>query len=209
MFSGVVQRGTEAYRRGIFAVLTSVLGPRRPAASSLDFGSGDGWFAQQMLATGLVSKVTAVEVQPREKCFVQPVLFDGGRLPFPDRSFDLAYSIDVLHHCDDPRASLLDLMRCTSRLLVIKDHTYSSAFCLRMLRLLDAQGNRRFGVPTPYHFQRRWEWLLDRTSGIQAADAHSPRPHVTPEFSAGRPTAFSSSPFGSERKNHVPAGRRP
>jgi hypothetical protein len=159
MFSGVVQRGTEAYRRGVFDVLASVLGPRRPAANSLDFGSGDGWFAQQMLAAGLVSKVTAVEVQPRKKCFVQPVLFDGGRLPFPDRCFDLAYSIDVLHHCDDPRASLSDLMRCTSRLLVIKDHTYSSALCLRMLQLLDAQGNRRFGVPTPYHFQRRWEWL--------------------------------------------------
>ena len=100
-----------------------------------------------------------MEVQSRNHCLVQPVLFDGRHLPFPDRSFELAYSIDVLHHCDDPQASLREMLRCTARLLVIKDHTYRTPFGRLTLSILDELGNRRFGIPSLYHFQRAWQWF--------------------------------------------------
>jgi SAM-dependent methyltransferase len=177
MFGEALQRSAETYRRRVFDVLKPLLALDRPVATGLDFGSGDGWFAQQMLAVGLVSKITAVEVQLRKECLVKPILFDGHRLPFPDRSFDLTYSIDVLHHCEDPNASLLEAIRCTSRLLVVKDHTYRSSLGWLGLCILDELGNRRFGIPSPYRYQRIWEWFpLIEQNGFKLRTLIHPAP---------------------------------
>jgi SAM-dependent methyltransferase len=159
MFSGALQRAGAAYRRRVFDLVRSLLSSDPRAATALDFGSGDGWFAQQMRAAELAAEITCAEVKAPEACYVQPVLFDGRRLPFADRSFELGYTIDVLHHCDDPRESLRELLRCTSRLLLIKDYTYSRLLERLALRFLDELGNWPFGLAAPHHFQRKWEWF--------------------------------------------------
>jgi len=79
-------------------------------------------------------------------------------LPFADRAFDLGYSIDVLHHCPEPRLNLCELLRCTGRYLLLKDHTYRSRAGWLALAVMDELGNRRFGVRSRYHYQRGWEW---------------------------------------------------
>jgi SAM-dependent methyltransferase len=159
MLNGALERGLDVYRRGIFAILKPLLSSKQPIATALDFGSGDGWFAQQFVTEGLLANVTAVDVHDREHFLVRPVIFDGRRLPFSDRSFDLVYAVDVLHHCEDPRASLREMIRCSARFLVIKDHTYRNILGRLSLGILDEIGNRRFGIPSLYHYQRAWEWF--------------------------------------------------
>lgn len=146
------------YRRRVFALLRDVLQPYAPVARLLDFGAGDGWFAHIFRESKLAKEVLAVDVRPRKTCFVPTLPYDGQRLPFADRAFEMVTSIDVLHHCPEPLASLREALRCCGRYFLIKDHTYRGLTGKLALCLLDEVGNRRFGVPSPYHYQRAFEW---------------------------------------------------
>ena len=147
------------YRQRILEKICQLIEPLGPLESALDFGSGDGFFASQWKNMGTVRSVTAVDVLERKTSFVVPTLYGGERLPFSDNSFDLAYAIDVLHHCCDPPTALGDLARCSRKYLLVKDHTYQGRVGKLTLGLLDEIGNRRFGIRSPYLYQRGWAWV--------------------------------------------------
>jgi SAM-dependent methyltransferase len=148
-----------AYRRNLLEHFRRHLGEIGPLVTALDFGSGDGWFAHAAMESGLVENVVCVDVQARRRSYVEPVLYDGRVLPFADHSFDLVYALDVLHHTPAPAETLRDALRCSGRYFVLKDHTYRRPAGKLVLAMLDEIGNRRFGVPSLYHYQRGWEWL--------------------------------------------------
>lgn len=161
-----------AYRENILALVQPMLQDLE-CHSVLDFGCGDGWFATQFGARLWPGKITPLDVYKRPNCLVDPVIYSGDKIPFEDRQFSLAYAIDVLHHCVSPEASLLDLIRCTDRYLVIKDHTYSSPLGYAALCILDELGNRRFRIPSLYHYQRRWDWVkLIESNGMRRVALH-------------------------------------
>lgn len=139
--------------------MESALEPLGPIESALDFGSGDGFFAARLAQAGRAGRVTPVDVVERERSEVAPVLYPGDRLPFDDASFDLAYAVDVLHHCPRPIDALKDLARCTRKYLLLKDHNHHGLAGKLTLAVLDELGNRRFGIPSPYLYQRDWEWV--------------------------------------------------
>jgi SAM-dependent methyltransferase len=147
-----------SYRPRILQQLRESLAPLQ-VARALDFGCGDGYFASEIGRLPNIEQVVPVDVVERPASLVQPQLYDGARLPFDDGSFRLAYAIDVLHHCPDPIAAIDDMARCSSRYLLIKDHTYHTAAGKTLLALLDELGNRRFGIPSPYLYQRDWQWV--------------------------------------------------
>jgi SAM-dependent methyltransferase len=139
--------------------MDALLRPRGPFASALDFGAGDGWFTDRVRSTKLATDVVGIDVVKRAHNVVEPLIYSGDRIPFEDRTFDLVYAVDVLHHVPDPRRGLADLARCSRQWMLLKDHTYSSRFGFVTLSVLDEIGNRRFGVPSIYRYQRGWEWL--------------------------------------------------
>lgn len=147
------------YRQRILQDIKRLIEPLGTVESALDFGSGDGFYASQWRHGSTIRSVTPVDVVERKNSIVVPTLYGGDRLPFTDQSFELAYAIDVLHHCHDPGAALRDLMRCSSKYLLIKDHTYKGRMGKLTLGLLDEIGNRRFGIPSPYLYQYRWTWV--------------------------------------------------
>ena len=145
--------------------------------SALDFGCGDGFFATRMPTVLGTPNITPVDVYLRPNCLVKPLIYDGAVLPFADRQFDLSYAIDVLHHCKDPLANLRDLLRCTRRYLFLKDHTYASPVGYAALCVLDELGNRRFHIPSLYHYQRRWSWVeMIEASGMRRVELIAPAP---------------------------------
>lgn len=148
-----------AYKDAVFEHLARLLAQRGQYDRALDFGSGDGWFAQQLKSAGAFREVVAIDVQRRRRELVEPLLYDGQRLPFPDRSFDLVYAVDVLHHCPDPATGLHEMLRVSRGDVVLKDHTFENLVGRFLLALMDELGNRRFGVPSLYQYQRGWEWL--------------------------------------------------
>lgn len=171
-----------AYRNRVFHLSRGLLLPHLPVQRALDFGSGDGWFANRFLEDGAVRDLVPLDVLRRRTVLREPVLYDGRQIPFPDHSFDLVYAIDALHHCPDPIAAIDEIARCSRRFVMIKDHTYRSRLGWWVLSGLDELGNRRFGVPSPHHYQRNWSWLehLERSGfsrrGFIYPAACDPRP---------------------------------
>jgi SAM-dependent methyltransferase len=165
-----------SYRDHILTLASPML-KRIEVQSVLDFGCGDGFFATRMPAVLGQAVITPIDVYRRPNCLVEPIIYDGGVLPFADRQFDLAYAIDVLHHCKDPLANLRDLMRCTGRYLFLKDHTYTNAAGYAALCILDELGNRRFHIPSLYHYQKRMAWVqLIESSGFRRVELIHPAP---------------------------------
>ena len=147
------------YRKRIFSLITRLLNDLAAPASILDFGCGDGWFASQISNRLPNAALTGIDVKRRKEVLLEPVIYPpGDPLPFADASFDLVYAIDVLHHCDSPQRYLDELARVAQRYILIKDHTYTGALGYWALAILDELGNRRFGIPSPQHYQRGWEW---------------------------------------------------
>jgi SAM-dependent methyltransferase len=68
-----------------------------PGSKILEFGAGDGWQACELQRRGF--KVTAIDAHPPRDGQHHPVAsYDGSRLPYPDASFDVVYSSNVLEH---------------------------------------------------------------------------------------------------------------
>ncbi len=170
------------YRDNVFRQMRSLLASHAPLGKALDFGSGDGWFASRLQEEGLVRDVSPLDVQRRKTVVREPILYDGRRIPFADRSFDLVYAVDVLHHCPDPLAAIDEMARCGGRYVLIKDHTYLSTLGWWVLAGLDEIGNRRFGVPSPHRYQRGWSWL-DHLESL----GFSRRGFLYPAFCDSRP----------------------
>lgn len=145
------------YRGRILDSAVSLLESGTSASTLLDFGGGDGWFGANLRRLGLVQMAVCTEVKIRA-AGVKPVLFDGKKLPFPDRAFELSAAVDVLHHCPNPLEALHEVLRCTAKQFLLKDHTCAGRLDRALLIALDEIGNRRFGVASPGHYQERWGW---------------------------------------------------
>lgn len=88
--------------------------------SMLDFGFGNGQYAAAFAEAG--ASVSGVEVNQvlvdlacesvhAQGLSVDLRLYDGVTLPFPNNSFDYAYSLSVLEHVSDLRSSLTEIAR--------------------------------------------------------------------------------------------------
>jgi len=162
------------YRPRVLEKLLQIVTPLE-ITSALDFGAGDGYFATHIEKISGIRKIVAVDVVKRKHSLLEPLLYDGQKLPFEDQSFDLVYAVDVVHHCLDPIKALDDMMRCTHRYLLLKDHNYTSYLGYWTLSALDEIGNRRFGIPSPQLYQKNWKWLeyIER-SGFRRIDFTCP-----------------------------------
>lgn len=145
------------YRNNIRASICEITRSLRNE-KSLDFGCGDGWFASQLNGNNAFGTIVPVDIKIRKKTYVNPVIYDGSTVPFRDREFDLVYAIDVVHHCPSPTSSLEEMLRVSKRYLLIKDHRYTNWLGKFALCILDEIGNKRFGIPSPYNYQKDWEW---------------------------------------------------
>ena len=141
-------------------VLAEALAPLIPAEarSVLDIGCGDGTIASLIAERRPELAVEGVEVIPRPSCGVPCRAFDGAKLPFPDRSFDVCLFVDVLHHTTDVTQLLREAARVSRTCVVLKDHLSESSFDHAMLRAMDWIGNRPHGVTLTYNYQSRIQW---------------------------------------------------
>jgi SAM-dependent methyltransferase len=128
------------------------------SASVLDVGAGDGLLASRILATRPDLRIRGVDVMIRPESHIPVELFDGVRLPFADREFDVVMMIDVLHHATDQRALLAETARVARRAVVIKDHVVQGALARPTLSFMDWVGNARHGVALPYAYWTAAEW---------------------------------------------------
>lgn len=129
-----------------------------PRAVMLDVGTGDGQIAKRIGEQQPGTKVQGLDIMLRDKTHIPVTLFDGTKIPMPDKSVDVVTFVDVLHHTDDPQVLISEASRVARKAVIIKDHLSESALDHMTLRVMDWVGNAPHGVVLPYNYAPRRDW---------------------------------------------------
>lgn len=158
------------------ARLVEVLSALGGASESLlDVGAGDGLIGAALAARLGASRAVGVDVRPQRGAALPTVAYDGARLPFDDRSFELVVLSDVLHHAADPRLLLGEALRVASRVVLLKDHLAFSPLTHALLWAMDVAGNLEQGVEVRAHyFEPASLWATLEAAGAELGELRWP-----------------------------------
>jgi SAM-dependent methyltransferase len=113
----LVYRAGRARAHAIAGWLDPMLGT---AQTLLDIGAGTGNVTEALRDRGLdVTPVDVVDLSFTDG--VEPLVYDGERLPFADDVFDVALLSTVLHHAARPAQVLREARRVAPRVFVVED----------------------------------------------------------------------------------------
>jgi len=155
MISAIHSNFVSGRRVKIIAHAIAELFPER--ARALDVGCGDGQIDKEIMKLRHDVTISGIDVLMRSRGHIDVKWFDGETIPFPDKSFDVAMLIDVLHHTREPRMLLRECCRI-ARTIIIKDHLRTGLFAQSTLRFMDWVGNARFGVQLTYNYLSPQQW---------------------------------------------------
>ncbi len=86
----------------------------------LDIGCGLGRITKMIKDKGC--KTTPLDI--RDLSIVEdisPLIYNGKKIPFADKSFDVSLIVTVLHHTPNPEAILKEAKRVSKKIVVIED----------------------------------------------------------------------------------------
>ena len=126
--------------------------------SVLDVGCGHAYVTRAIQDRFPEISFVGVDVKVRDNPAIPVRPYDGKTLPFEDKSFDAVMMIDVLHHTNDPVATLRECVRVARQFVLVKDHIADSMYDDLRLRFMDWFGNRPFGIPMTYEYMSSKEW---------------------------------------------------
>lgn len=130
------------------------------AKTLVDIGSGTGDVSLLLKQRG--KDVTAVDVAgfhgPR---LVEPIIYDGQKLPFLNNAFDTALLLMVLHHTPNPQIIFSEASRIASEIILIET-SYTTRLSKWLTVLSDAIGNIQFNIFwNSYKTDERWRKFID------------------------------------------------
>jgi SAM-dependent methyltransferase len=169
--------------------LAGRIAPHLPTGPTvLDIGSGTGHNAEALRARG-ARTCTEADVVDFHVIGGGPVLFDGVRLPFADRAFDVCLLAFVLSYTDNPVTLLREARRVASRrVLVLQSSPRGRAGQVALGLRGWVQGRAAFRLcatlrlipPTPSPLRRCRLLSRERTVGL-AREAGLKLARVVPE----------------------------
>ncbi|HRI71006.1 MAG TPA: class I SAM-dependent methyltransferase [Polyangium sp.] len=152
------------------------------ADSLLDVGAGNGAIAAEVARRLGASRVAGVDVLVQPATQIEVTSYDGERIPFEDKSFEVVTISDVLHHCAKPREVLRECLRVAARCVLVKDHFRFGPLSNAMLWALDVVGNAEAGVLVrgTYFSPNEWIEMVQQAGGRIGALEWPMQIHATP-----------------------------
>ena len=152
---GQLHKKKTAYYWGLFGSFLNKQG------RILDVGCGSGVFTRSVIDKGY--EVTAVDVVDKVKVEgVKPVIFDGKKLPFEDKSVDQVLFLAVLHHVEDFEGLLKEAGRVGRQVIVVED-VYENVWQRFWTQTWDSVLNKEFvGHPHNNRSDRQWRKIFKR-----------------------------------------------
>lgn len=152
------------------------------AESLLDVGAGNGRVAAEVARRIGARNVAGVDVLVQPDAAIPVQSYDGERIPFEDKSFEVVTISDVLHHCAKPREVLRECLRVASRCVLVKDHFCFGPLSNAMLWALDVTGNAEAGILVrgTYFSPNQWVEMVRDAGGLIGALEWPMQIHATP-----------------------------
>lgn len=121
----------------------------------LDFGCGLGGVSEKLISDGY--DVVSLDVKDINLIRIEPVIYDGKKIPFKKNSFDVALVLTVLHHTPDPEKLLKEVGRVANRIIVIED-VYDNLVGKYITFFFDSLFNFEFlGHPRSNKSDKEWK----------------------------------------------------
>lgn len=132
-----------------------------PGSRVLDIGGGWGFYAEPLERRG--HRLTVLDVVKPGFQKAPVVVYDGCRIPFPDKSFDASLLVTVLHHISDPEAVIREARRVTRGILVVVEDVYRHWLGRIWTQVRDRILNfEYFGHPLQFRKKEEWVELFTR-----------------------------------------------
>ena len=126
----------------------------------LDVGSGNGGVCK--LLSEREVEVTALDV--KNKSFykeIEPVIYDGNKMPFDDGAFEKVTVLTVLHHCKNPEQVLAEAIRVADKEVLLIEDVYKNPFQKYLTFFTDSLVNNEwFRHPHTNKTEKQWEALF-------------------------------------------------
>jgi SAM-dependent methyltransferase len=144
-------------------------GAVQPGDSILDIGTGNGGVAHQLYEKGI--GVTCVDVVNKSAFDgIQPTLYDGQHLPFPDESFSTTMLLTVLHHTPHPTQVLSEAARTARAQVIVMEDVFRNGLQRKLTHWADSLVNWEFNDhPHTNMTEETWEALF-RNLGLKVAN---------------------------------------
>lgn len=136
----------------------------------LDIGGGWGFYVEP-LRQARNCDVTILDVVNPGFRKAPVVLYEGEKMPFPDRSFDISLLVTMLHHVPYPEKVLLEAKRVTRQAVIVVEDLYRTVAGRWWTVLRDQVYNLEF-FGHPCQFRKKDEWsrcFRDLGFGLQSA----------------------------------------
>ncbi len=146
----------------------------------LDFGCGDMLVAKNILIHRNVDLTGIDVIDIREVKDIPFQLYDGKKIPFKDKTFDVTYSAFVLHHTPDVEYFLSECIRVSKLRVILLEDVYKNKIEKWITGVFD-RGNRLTSheMNLELNFRSIDEWnTLFKKIHIKKATAISIRPDV-------------------------------
>jgi len=125
------------------------------ASRVLDLGGGWGFYDAPLRKRG--HRVTVVDVVRPGYQKAPVVLYDGRKIPFADKSFDVTLLVTVLHHVDDLDEVVREACRVTRHKLIVIEDLYRHRLGKTWTILRDRIYNLEFwGHPCRFKTKAQW-----------------------------------------------------
>jgi len=157
-------------RKRAETVVTRVKPYLKKSGKIIDIGCGSGLISSKLKFHGF--DVTPVDVAdfhgPR---LIKPVIYDGVKLPFPDKSFDTALLLMVLHHTPDPEVVFSEVARVAKNIVIIET-SFTNKVNKFITIVADTLGNLRTkAFWNSYQYDSGWKTFFTK-HGFKIAETH-------------------------------------
>ena len=178
-----------------YAKYADTLRPNRPGARALDVGCGVGQVVARLNSAGFEAygvDVSEPNIARARQFSDRCALYDGKRLPFPDRRFASAGALNVLEHVDEPEDFIRELARVVEPGGKI---VLSSPNFFRVLGFRDYHPRMR-GIGAKW---RNWRRICEKRAQMKSAPAQARfdrmQPIARPKFQPDDDAVVATNPF--------------
>lgn len=135
----------------------------------LDIGSGN--CGLNLLIKNAGYQITSLDIVNKSVFEdIQPIIYEGQKLPFKDKEFEVVQLITVLHHIKEPEKNIAEALRVGKKLIIMED-IYENELQKYLTFTADSINNWEFlGHPHTNKSDAEWRKLF-KNMGLKVVKA--------------------------------------